>query len=194
MYIRLVTPLTTTAFTKNSSVTSQFECTKLFFLPKNPNLARFGTSLTSHSGLWRASVTSLYHWTSAPWLTTWIEVWKGFGYPATHQEDDHLVFRHFCRFPGFRKPGNLETGNLLSNLVVLKSFSGGFQEDWHRFPSHEVSMVFWGFLRFSRLWKPQKLFVLMRHFPQTASTNRMPFVRSKGKPSKTALFSAGSLS
>ena len=34
------------------------------------------------------------------------------------------------------------------------------------FPSHEVSVVFRGFLRFSRLWKPRKL---IGHLPDAES-------------------------
>ena len=37
-----------------------------------------------------------------------------------HQEDDHLVSGFSDIFAGFQVSGNLETGNLLTNLVILR--------------------------------------------------------------------------
>ena len=52
----------------------------------------------------------------------------------------------------------------------MREWGGGdkiyIPENGHKFPSHGVSVVFWGFLRFLRLWKPQKLY---GHLPNAGS-------------------------
>ena len=39
-----------------------------------------------------------------------------------HQEDDNLVSGFSDIFPGFQVSGNLETGNLVTDLVILKMY------------------------------------------------------------------------